>query len=112
MCRLPTLECYLQFGLNNYDCLPYDLGGEGTGGWAGRGGLGEPALLWLKGLVHSLNTDKKEKRKKEKPQENWKRLSHSLPPTLTFYDNSYFQMKGEKSQERNSQMSQKGKKNL
>lgn len=30
---------------------------------------------------------------------------------LTFYDNSYFQMKGEKSQERNSQMSQKGKKN-
>lgn len=29
---------------------------------------------------------------------------------LTFYDNSYFQMKGEKSQERNSQMSQKGKK--
>lgn len=32
------------------------------------------------------------------------------PPTLTFYDNSYFQMKGEKSQERNSQMSQKGKK--
>lgn len=29
---------------------------------------------------------------------------------MTFYDNSYFQMKGEKRQERNSQMSQEGKK--
>lgn len=48
--------------------------------------------------------------RQKNPQENWKRLSHSPPPTLTFYDNSYFQMKGEKSQERNSQMSQKGKK--
>lgn len=104
MCRLPTLECYLQFGLNNYDCSPYDLGGGCTGGWAGRGGLGDPALVWLQGLMPEHRWGKKSSGKLEK--------TFPFPPTLTFYDNSYFQMKGEKSQERNSQMSQKGKKKI
>lgn len=60
MCRLPTPERYLQFGLNNYDCSSYDLGGGGTGGWAGRGRAWRPSPGLAAG-AWCLNTDEKKK---------------------------------------------------
>lgn len=74
------------------------MGGKGqSGAWA-------PGLASVMGAhTQPEHTDKSSGK-----------LEKTFPfPPLTFYDNSYFQMKGEKSQERKSQMSQKGgKKNL
>lgn len=105
MCRFPTLGCYLQSGLNNYYCSPYDLGGGGTGGWAGRGGLGDPTLVWLQGLMpeHRL-------KKKKNPQENWKRLSHSPPQPWLFMIIHIFKWKGKKAKKETLKWAKKEKK--
>lgn len=86
------------------------MGGKGRA-WRTSPGLAEGA-----GAQPEHRQKEKRKKKKKKKEKNLRKTGKDFPilspPTLTFYDNSYFQMKGEKSQERNSQMSQKGKKNL
>lgn len=115
MCGLPTLECCLLFGFTY--CLPSDQGGEGTEGAGGTAqGLQLKTALEERrdkvpqgpALVSRMGVWPGEKGRSAYTQpEHTDKSSGKLEKTfpffpLTFYDNSYFQMKGEKSQERNS----------
>lgn len=119
MCGHPTLECCPVWG--SY-CLPSGQGGAGPGWWEGAGGqAGEleqgeeesPEALvclqwWVSGPEHKREVAYTQPERTDTSSGKLEKTFPFFP--LTFYDNSYFQMKGEKSQERNSQMSQKGKK--
>lgn len=119
MCGLPTFECCLLFG---FTLIVYHQTREVRAlGWWGEL---EPAqeerqdkVSGGPGLVSVMGVWPREKGRGAYTQpEHTDKSSGKLEKTfpffpLTFYDNSYFQMKGEKSQERNSQMSQKEKKN-
>lgn len=97
VCALPALECCLRVGC--VTVLPVDQGGEDPAGGreAHRQEPGHHTLPSCPALTDQPSG----------------KLEKTFPfSPMTFYDNSYFQMKGEKRQERNSQMSQEGKKKI
>lgn len=98
MCRLPALESAYNLAL--ITMIVYHQRWQLWGGRKGRGRRPGPGLTSVTG-AYTQPEHRQILRKTGK--------DFPISP-LTFYDNSYFQMKGEKSQERNSQMSQKGKK--
>lgn len=85
-------------------------GGGQAGGRSGEGIKSPRALVWFQGCVSGPEGKGEVPAHTDKSSGKLEKTFPFFP--LTFYDNSYFQMKGEKSQERNSQMSQKGEKKI